>query len=48
MFVLWWHTSVPYMQVNYVNKQHNYVNIYIQLIYVNLQNNYVDMLHYLS
>ena len=32
--IVWWHTSAPYMQHNYVN---------MRIIYVEMQHNYVDM-----
>mgnify|MGYP003690156495 CR=1 FL=1 len=38
-FSLWWLTAVPYMQINYVNTEHNSVELW--LIYVNMQHEYV-------
>lgn len=40
---LWWHTSAPYMNLNTVIMQDDYVGM--QLIYVNMQPNHVDMQH---
>lgn len=43
IYELLWHTSAPYMNLNTVIMQDDYVGM--QLIYANMQHNHVDIQH---